>query len=241
MNIVTAIIAFIVQIPWWVYPILFLAGLAIKDVFFNKKQTIKHNFPVVGHLRYLLEKIGPELRQYIVANNREELPFKRSERSWIYASAKRENNYSGFGTDQDIFSAGHIFINPTMFNYVPAKDHPSSKDMSFVPVAKVMGLYNKRRRPFRPYSVVNISAMSYGSLSAKAVDSMNKGALKAGCYHNTGEGGLSPYHSNGADVIFHFGTGYFGVRDEHGFSMDKLSDLVVKNPFVRAIEVKLSQ
>ncbi len=114
-------------------------------------------------------------------------------------------------------------------------------DMSFVPCAKVIGLYNKRKRPFRPYSAVNISAMSFGSLSAKAVDSLNKGALKAGCYHNTGEGGLSPYHSNGADVIFHFGTGYFGVRDEKGFSMDKLADLVVKNPFVRAIEVKLSQ
>ncbi|HVD97806.1 MAG TPA: FMN-binding glutamate synthase family protein [Cytophagaceae bacterium] len=235
------VLNFILSIPWWTYLLVFIAGVAIKDIFFNRRQTIKHNFPVVGHLRYMLEKIGPELRQYIVANNREELPFKRSDRSWIYASAKRENNYSGFGTDQDIYSAGYLFINPTMFNYVPAKDHPNAKDMSFVPVAKVMGLHNKRRRPFRPYSVINISGMSYGSLSARAVDSMNKGALKAGCYHNTGEGGLSPYHRNGADVIFHFGTGYFGVRDEKGFSMDKLAELVETNPFVRAIEVKLSQ
>lgn len=235
------VLNFIGNIPWWVYPLLFIIGVAIKDIFFNRRQTIKHNYPVVGHLRYMLEKIGPELRQYIVANNREELPFKRSERSWIYASAKRENNYSGFGTDQDIFSAGHIFINPTMFNYVPPKDHPSAKDMSFVPSAKVMGLYHKRRRPYRPYSVVNISAMSYGSLSARAVDSMNQGALKAGCYHNTGEGGFAPYHANGADVVFHFGTGYFGVRDEKGFSMDKLAQLVESNPFIRAIEVKLSQ
>lgn len=233
---------FLGSIPWWVYPVLFLVVLAVKDVFFNKRHTIKHNFPVVGHLRYLLEKIGPELRQYIVANNREELPFRRSERSWIYASSKRENNYSGFGTDQDIFSTGYIFINPTMFNYVPPKDHPNTKDVAFVPCAKIIGAYNKRRRPYRPQSIVNISAMSYGSLSAKAVDSMNKGALKAGCYHNTGEGGLAPYHRNGADVVFHFGTGYFGIRDENGnFSMQKLIDLVDENPFVRMIEVKLSQ
>ncbi|MCU0429421.1 MAG: FMN-binding glutamate synthase family protein [Cytophagaceae bacterium] len=235
------VVDFVASIPWWVYPILFLIGVGIKDVFFNRRHTIKHNYPVVGHLRYLLEKIGPELRQYIVANNREELPFRRSERSWIYASSKRENNYSGFGTDQDIFATGHIFINPTMFNYVPPKGHPNQTDPSFIPCAKVIGAFNKRRRPYRPQSIVNISAMSYGSLSAAAVDSMNKGALKAGCYHNTGEGGLAPYHRNGADVVFHFGTGYFGVRDENGFSMDKLEQLVLDNPFVRMIEVKLSQ
>ncbi|NNM16296.1 MAG: FMN-binding glutamate synthase family protein, partial [Bacteroidia bacterium] len=95
---------------------------------------------------------------------------------------------------------------------------------------------------FRPYSIVNISAMSFGSLSAKAVESLNKGAKMAGCYHNTGEGGLSPYHSNGADVVFHFGTGYFGVRDDEGnFSLEKLVQLVKDNPFIRAIEIKLSQ
>ncbi|MBX9851359.1 MAG: FMN-binding glutamate synthase family protein [Cytophagaceae bacterium] len=237
---------FLNAMPWWVICMLciigFLSGVAIKDIFFNRAQTIKHNYPVVGHLRYLLEKIGPELRQYIVSNNREELPFNRSQRSWIYASSKRENNYSGFGTDQDQFAPGHVFINPTMFPYSVPKGHPNDIDYSFLPCAKVMGAYNKRRRPFRPYSVVNISAMSYGSLSAKAIESLNKGALKAGCYHNTGEGGLSPHHSHGADVMFHFGTGYFGVRDEHGkFSLDKIGQLVNKNPFVRAIEIKLSQ
>ena len=233
---------FLNAIPWWSYIALFLLGIAIKDIFFNKAHTIKHNYPVVGHLRYMLEKIGPELRQYIVSNNREELPFNRSQRSWIYASSKKQNNYSGFGTDQDQFAPGHVFINPAMFPFVIKKGHVNFEDMSFVPCAKVMGLYNKRRRPFRPYSVVNISAMSYGSLSAKAVESLNKGALKSGCYHNTGEGGLSPYHSFGADVMFHFGTGYFGVRDEQGnFSLDKIEELVTKNPFVRAIEIKLSQ
>lgn len=221
--------------------IIFLIIVAIKDIFFNKKHTIKHNFPVVGHLRYLLEKIGPELRQYIVASNREELPFNRSQRSWIYASAKKENNYSGFGTDQDIHAAGHVFIKPAVFPFHIDKNHINYSDPYFLPCAKVMGL-GKRRKPFRPYSVVNISAMSYGSLSAAAVESLNKGAKLAGCYHNTGEGGLSPYHSFGSDVIFHFGTGYFGVRDEDGnFSLEKIKKLTEDKPFVKAIEIKLSQ
>ncbi len=230
------------NITWWHICILFLVAVAIKDIFFNKKHTIKHNFPVVGNLRYLLEKIGPELRQYIVANNREELPFNRSDRSWIYASSKKENNYQGFGTDQDLYAPGHVFINPSMFPFSLPKNHPNKKDMTFVPCAKVMGEFNKRRRPYRPYSIVNISGMSFGSLSAKAVESLNKGALKSGAYQNTGEGALSPYHQYGADIMFHFGTGYFGVRDADGnFSIDKLVELVEKNPFIRAIDVKLSQ
>jgi glutamate synthase domain-containing protein 2 len=105
-----------------------------------------------------------------------------------------------------------------------------------------MGQFNKRKKPFRPASIINVSAMSFGSLSAKAVESLNKGVKIAGAYHNTGEGGLSPYHKNGGDIVFHFGTGYFGVRSEDGgFSMEKMIKLVEDNPFIRAIEVKLSQ
>ncbi|MEL6251287.1 MAG: FMN-binding glutamate synthase family protein [Bacteroidota bacterium] len=237
-----SISSFFASIPWWAYPLILIALIAIRDIFFNKHHTIQHNFPVIGHIRYMLESIGPELRQYIVANNREELPFNRRERSWIYASAKEQNNYQGFGTDQDIHSPGYIFINPSMLPFQIKKGHPNEIDKSFLPCAKVMGAYHKRKRPFRPMSIINISAMSFGSLSAAAVSSLNKGAHKAGCYHNTGEGGLSPYHSHGADVMFHFGTGYFGVRDSEGnFSMKNMKELVEKNPFIRAIEVKLSQ
>jgi len=129
-----------------------------------------------------------------------------------------------------------------MLPYKVENNHPNAIDPSFLPCAKVMGAYNKRKRPFRPGSIINVSAMSFGSLSAKAIESLNKGVKIAGAYHNTGEGGLSPYHSNGGDVIFHFGTGYFGVRDKEGnFSMEKLVKLVNENPFVRAIEIKLSQ
>lgn len=233
---------FLSEIPWWGWVLFALALVAFRDIFINKKHTISHNFPVIGHIRYLLEHIGPELRQYLVANNREELPFNRIERSWIYASAKKENNYEGFGTDRDIFAHQHIFINNAMIPFKIDKGHPNQVDPSFIPCAKVMGAYNKRRKPYRPGSIINVSAMSFGSLSAKAVESLNKGVKIAHAYHNTGEGGLSPYHSHGGDVIFHFGTGYFGVRDAEGnFSMEKLIALVEKNPFVRAIEIKLSQ
>jgi len=233
---------FLSQISWWMWILIVLALVAIRDVFFQKKHTISHNYPVVGHLRYLFEKIGPEIRQYFVANNREELPFNRIERGWIYASAKKENNYEGFGTDRDIYAHQHIFINNAMMPFKLADNHPNTIDPSFLPCAKVMGIHNKRKKPYRPASIINVSAMSFGSLSAKAVESLNRGVKIAHAYHNTGEGGLSPYHSNGGDVVFHFGTGYFGVRDKDGnFSMEKMKQLVADNPFIKAIEIKLSQ
>ncbi|HZW76920.1 MAG TPA: FMN-binding glutamate synthase family protein [Flavobacteriaceae bacterium] len=236
------ILSFLSQIPWWGWILIITVLVAIRDIFFNRYHTITHNFPVVGHFRYMLESIGPELRQYIVANNREELPFNRIERSWIYASSKNENNYKGFGTDRDIYKPNYIFINNALIPFQIQKDNPNYKDPYFLPCAKLMGQYNKRRRLYRPASVINVSAMSFGSLSARAVESLNRGCAMAYCYHNTGEGGLSPYHKTGADVIFHIGTGYFGVRDDEGrFNMEKLVKLVEENPFVRAIEVKLSQ
>ena len=236
-----SVLEFLSHISWWLWIIIVLIIVALRDII-QKRHSISHNFPIVGHIRYLFESIGPEIRQYFVANNREELPFNRIERSWIYASAKHENNYEGFGTDRDIYAHQHIFINNAMMPFQIDEKHPNVLDNSFLPCAKVIGAFNKRQKPFRPASVINVSAMSFGSLSAKAIESLNKGVKIAGAYHNTGEGGLSPYHSNGGDVIFQIGTGYFGVRDKEGdFSMDKLLELVKNNPFVKAIEIKLSQ
>lgn len=227
---------FLSTIPWWVYLLLVIAIIAIRDIF-QKKHTIKHNFPVVGHIRYFLESFGPELRQYIVANNREELPFNRRQRTWIYASSKQENHYQGFGTDQDIHEPGYVFIKHAMLPKVPQE---KSNDLHATPAAKTIGL--QREKPFRPKSLINISAMSYGSLSAPAIQALNEGAAMFGAMHNTGEGGLSPYHKRGADVCFHFGTGYFGVRDEDGnFCMESMKKLVEENPCIKMIEVKLSQ
>ena len=237
-----SVLEFLGNITWWMWILIIIVIITIRDIFVQKAHTLSHNFPVIGHLRYLFESVGPEIRQYFVANNREELPFNRIERGWIYASAKKENNYEGFGTDRDIYAHQHIFINNAMMPFKIDKNHPNSIDKSFLPCAKVMGEFNKRKRPYRPASIINVSAMSFGSLSAKAVESLNKGVKLANAYHNTGEGGLSPYHKHGGDVIFHFGTGYFGVRDKEGnFSMEKLVTLVNENPFIRAIEVKLSQ
>ncbi|MEE3225341.1 MAG: FMN-binding glutamate synthase family protein, partial [Bacteroidota bacterium] len=233
---------FLAQIPWWAWILIVLVIIGIRDVFFNKKHIITHNFPIVGHIRYMLESIGPELRQYIVANNREELPFNRIERGWIYASAKNQNNYEGFGTDQNIYEANYIFINNAMMGFKVPPEHPNAKNPYFLPCAKVMGAYNKRRKPYRPASAINVSAMSFGSLSARAIESLNRGCKLAHAYHNCGEGGLSPYHKKGADIVYQIGTGYFGVRDEHGnFSMEKMVALVEANPEIKAIEVKLSQ
>jgi glutamate synthase domain-containing protein 2 len=236
-----AVFSFLSSISWWLWTIIVLVIIAIRDII-QRNHTISHNYPIVGHFRYLLESIGPELRQYFVANNREELPFNRIERSWIYASAKNENNYEGFGTDRDIYAHQHMFVNNAMFPYKIDENHPNNIDNSFLPCAKVIGAHNKRKKPYRPASIINVSAMSFGSLSAKAVESMNKGVKMANAYHNTGEGGLSPHHSHGGDVVFHFGTGYFGVRaKDGGFSMEKIKKLIEDNPFVRAIEIKLSQ
>jgi len=235
-------INFLSKVPWWAWILVVVVFIAIRDVFFQRAHTIIHNFPVVGHLRYWLEGIGPEMRQYFVANNREELPFNRIERGWIYASAKKENNYEGFGTDRDIYAHQHIFIKNQMMAYQVGQNHPNTKDKTFLACAKVMGAYNNRRKPYRPASAINVSAMSFGSLSAAAVEAMNTGVEKSGAYHNTGEGGLSPYHKKGGDVIFHFGTGYFGVRSKDGnLSLEKMVKMVEENPCVKAIEIKLSQ
>lgn len=229
-------------IPWWGYVLSALGLVAFRDIFIQKSHTISHNYPIIGHLRYWLESIGPEMRQYFVSSNREELPFNRIERGWIYASAKKENNYEGFGTDRDIYAHQHIFVKNQMIAYSVSEDHPNAIHKDFIPCAKVMGAYNHRKKPYRPASVINVSAMSFGSLSAAAVEAMNIGVSKTGAYHNTGEGGLSPYHKQGGDVIFHFGTGYFGVRTADGnLSMEKLTALVAENPCIKAIEIKLSQ
>jgi len=237
-----ALLKTVSNFPWWAWVLVVLVLVAIRDIFLQRAHTITHNFPIIGHLRYWLESIGPEMRQYFVANNREELPFNRIERSWIYASAKKENNYEGFGTDRDIYDHQHFFIKNQMMSFKLPEKHPNTKDKTFLPCAKIIGAYNQRKKPYRPASIINISAMSFGSLSAAAVEAMNMGAFKSGAYHNTGEGGLSPYHKQGGDVVFHFGTGYFGIRTKDGgFSMEKLKQLVVGNPCVKAIEIKLSQ
>lgn len=218
-----------------------IAVVALHDIF-QKRRTILHNFPVIGHLRYFLEKIGPELRQYWVATDKEELPFNRSERAWVYASAKGQNNLSGFGTSEQLYSTGYPIIKHSVFPFPDDRAKYIGNDPTAVPCLKVMGESHARRRLYRPMSVINISAMSFGSLGKRAIMALNHGAKQAGCYQNTGEGGFSPYHSLGADIVFQIGTGYFGARSAIGsFSIEELSKKVAGYPQIRAIELKLSQ
>ena len=206
------------------------------------KHAIIRNFPVVGHARFFLERFGPELRQYILTSNDEERPFSRDQRRWVYASSKLENNYFGFGTDNDVETVeGYPIIKHRTFTGPGAATMPHAQEEIVLPCAKVMGAARGRPHAFRPGSVVNISGMSFGSLSGKAIESLNKGAALAGCLQNTGEGALSPHHRHGGDIVFQIGTSYFGCRDERGkFDMGRLVDLVQSAP-VRAIEIKLSQ
>ncbi|MFC1408618.1 FMN-binding glutamate synthase family protein [Streptacidiphilus sp. N1-12] len=216
-----------------------VALVAARDLV-QKRHALLRNFPVLGHARYLLETVGPELRQYIVTSNEEERPFSRDQRSWIYASAKEENNYFGFGTEVDVEHVqGHAYIKQRTF---AAGALPDAHDpQAHLPSAKVLGGPRGRAKAFRPSSVVNISAMSFGSLSGAAITALNKGAALAGTMHNTGEGGLSEYHRSGGDIVLQIGTGYFGCRNEDGsFNLDKLKEVVASAP-VRAIEIKLSQ
>lgn len=220
---------------------IFLILVFLHDVI-QKKQTIKHNYPIVGHLRYFLEMIGPELRQYWVANDKEERPFDRSERRWIYSTAKGENNNFGFGTTELQYEAGYPIIKHKAFPFPESRAYVHNGDPTCIPSLKVIGLSHKRKYPFRPYSIINISAMSYGSLGKNAVMSLNRGARDSGAYHNTGEGGISDFHKEGADIMWQIGTGYYGVRDESGkFSLEVLKKKVMENKSVRLIEIKLSQ
>jgi len=229
---------------WW---ILGAIGLLLAWVVYDvvqRKHAILHNFPLIGHLRYLLETVGPEFRQYIVTSNDEERPFSRDQRRWIYASSKKENNYFGFGSDNDMeLSPNYIIMKHSAFplSELP-HDDPKYDSFYRVPCAKVLGGYRERPKAFRPDSVVNVSGMSFGSLGATAIEALNRGCAIAGCFHNTGEGSVSPYHDKGGDLIWQVGTGYFGCRESTGgFSLSKLTETVDRLPKIRAIEIKLSQ
>ncbi len=218
-----------------------LIGVVIYDIT-QKKHSILRNFPVIGHLRYLLEIIGPEIRQYIVTGNNEERPFSRDERRWIYASSKKENDDFGFGTDDDLeTSENYLIIKHAGFPYI-SKSNKDWKNLLYpIPCAKVLGAARGRVKAYRPGSVVNIAGMSFGSLSGRAVEALNRGASIADCYQSTGEGGISAYHNCGGDLIWNIGSGYFGCRDDKGqFSLSRFKEAISKYP-VKAIEIKLSQ
>lgn len=222
--------------------LVFLALVAVYDLV-QRHHAILRNFPIIGHFRYLLESVGPELRQYIVVNNNEERPFDRDQRSWIYASAKKENDYFSFGSDNEFeLTPNYLIIKHSAFPLSEALPGEPNYDPTYqIPCAKVLGGPRGRAKAFRPKSIINSSAMSFGSLSENAVVAINKGAKLANCMQNTGEGGIAPAHLMGGELIWQIGTGYFGCRDAKGqFNLERFLETVAATN-VRAIEIKLSQ
>ena len=203
----------------------------IKDVT-QTSHAIRRNYPVVGRFRYLFESLGEFFRQYFFAMDREELPFNRAERSWVYRAAKNVDNTVAFGSTRDLRPTGTVlFVNcpfPTL-----GEDATSIEEIIIGPDCP---------KPYSTRSLFNISAMSYGSLSGPAVKALSRGAKEAGAWMNTGEGGLSPHHlSGGCDVVFQIGTAKYGVRDEDGNMDDSKLREVAAHEEVKMFELKLSQ
>jgi len=218
------------------------AVVAIYDLV-QTRDPILRNFPLVGHGRAVLETLGPKLRQYIIADNNEERPFDRDQRKWIYSSANGENNYFGFGTDNDLErTPGYLIIKQSAFPIIEKAKGETGCDPKYsIPCAKVMGGFRKRTHAFRPASIIGTSAMSFGSLSSAAVEAINRGVKIADCLQNTGEGGISPYHDHGGDLIFQLGTGYYGARTPEGRFAPAMFQEACQKFAVKAVEVKLSQ
>jgi glutamate synthase domain-containing protein 2 len=222
--------------------LLILVAVAIHDLT-QKRDPILRNYPIVGHGRHVLNELGPKLRQYIVANNNEERPFNRDDRDWVYRSADKANNYFGFGTDNDIeTSQDYLIIKQSTFPVLDPQPDDEGYDPDYrIGSKKVIGESRGRKGAFRPNSIVNISAMSYGSLSAPAVEAMSRGAAICGCLQNTGEGGVSPHHDHGSDLVWQLGTGYYGARAADGNFDEKRLVETCEKYNVKAIEVKISQ
>jgi len=202
----------------------------IQDVT-QKKHSILRNYPVIGRLRFFLEKQGEYFRQYFFSSDRSEMPFNRATRSWVYRNAKNEGGIVGFGSTNDLREPGSIFFVNVAFPVL---------ESDRLPTPPLMIGEGYCEHPFHAKSIINISGMSYGALSAPAVRALSLGAAEAGCWLNTGEGGLSPYHlEGGSDIVMQIGTAKYGIRDQEGnFSPERAKELA---KVVKAFEIKLSQ
>jgi len=199
----------------------------------QKEHTVRRNYPVIGRFRYFFEHLGEFFRQYFFAMDREEMPFNRAQRTWVYRAAKNIDSTVAFGSTRDLRPEGTVMFVNSPF--------PPLTDESLPPKPISIG-EGYCDRPFTTSSLVNISGMSYGAISKPAVLALSHGAKKAGCWMNTGEGGLSPYHlEGGCDIVFQIGTGKFGVRAPDGsLSDEKLTDIAAQDS-VKMFEIKLSQ
>src|ERR1700712_5360229 len=210
-----AVLAGVIGGPgWWllVAVVVALIALAIYDLV-QKKHSILRNYPVLGHMRFLMEGIRPELQQYFIERNFDGRPFDRDTRPAIYQRAKGAKEEQPFGTERDLYAVG--------YEYLVHSTKPVDV-MRTAPRVRIGG-----RDCTKPYdmALMNVSAMSFGALSANAIEALNRGAAKGGFAHDTGEGGLSKYHRHGGDLVWEIGSGYFGARTKDGeFDAAKFAD-----------------
>ncbi len=205
-----------------------LLGIGIYDVV-QTRHAILRNFPIVGHFRYILESISPEIQQYFIESNTDGKPFDRNLRALAYRRAKSVNDTHPFGTQKDLNREDYMALRHSIYAVTPDDGDP-----------RVMVGSHLCTQPYLS-SIYNISAMSYGALSSNAVSALNRGAKKGNFSHNTGEGGISSFHREGGDLVWQIGTGYFGCRDADGnFDEGKFREKA-SWPEVKMIEIKLSQ
>lgn len=219
----------------WRWPVLpgvvlgLLVALGIRDLI-QKRHAVLRNYPIIGHMRFLLEDIRPEIRQYLIESDSEELPFSREARSLVYQRAKGVEDKKPFGTSEKVYEAGYAWVTHSV-----APKVITNSDFR----VQIGG--PDCRQPYAA-SLYNISAMSFGALSANAIMALNHGAKLGGFAHDTGEGGISRYHrQHGGDLIYQVASGYFGCRDQDGkFSPERFRQQAL-DPQIRMIEIKLSQ
>jgi len=212
--------------------VLVILYLYIRDIT-QTKQAIRRNYPVLGRFRYFFEHMGEFFRQYFFALDREELPFNRAQRSWIYRAAKNVDSTVAFGSTRPLNRPGDVVFLNHFF--------PVSKSDALPPATITIG-QGFAEQPYETSAFFHISGMSYGALSAPAVRALSLGAKKANIWMNTGEGGLSPYHlEGGCDIVFQIGTAKYGVRDEKGRLSETALKSIAAHEQVKMFEIKMSQ
>jgi len=227
--------------PWYIPLVLIFGGLTTIGAIdlIQTRQAIRRNYPILAHFRFLFEYVRPEIRQYMIENDTEGHPFSRNQRSLVYQRAKRDLETRPFGTQRNVYEPGYEWINHSM-----RPVHPENNDFR-ITVGETSGANPTRKAGVEiPYSmsVFNISAMSFGALSANAIMALNQGAKKGGFAHDTGEGSISRHHRvHGGDLIWEIGSGYFGCRNDDGSFNEERFIANARDPQVRMIEVKLSQ
>jgi len=218
--------------PVWLVAVAIFVPLALVGVYDvrQKKHAILRNYPVIGHIRFLMESIRPEIRQYMIEGDHEEVPFSRQARGLVYQRAKGVEDKRPFGTIENVYGAGYSWL-----THSATPTHITDFDFR----VRIGG--SACRQPYDA-SLYNISAMSFGALSGNAISALNRGARKGGFAHDTGEGGISRYHrAGGGDLIYQVASGYFGCRNDDGsFSEEKFA-AISADPQIKMVEIKLSQ